>query len=178
MWSMLPPAELDQILAEGAWQWPGGLPEASARLGRPVAELADAGRPERVVTVKGFKGVVILPPGEPMYVDNVWLTYPGRRHAVTARGNTLLCDHDRNPASAFSEWLFAAVDPTECRHPDGMVKPPEDQTPLLVNGGEIGPTCHYQTAGLHFRAIRMGYEGYFVAVCPVGQEDQTRLVSQ
>lgn len=167
-----------QRLAETiSYPWPGGLVEARTRIGRPVAELNGGGPPERVLTLKEFKGVVMLPPGPPRVVNNVWLTYPGRRHAVTACGNTLLCDRDENPASGIGEWVFAAVDPAECQNPLGLVTPPEDLTPLLVDGAELGRTYHYQTAGLHFRAIRTGYTGYYLAICPMGQEDQTRLVT-
>ena len=60
---------------------PDGVVRGVAPASRPVAELEDA-TPRRTLTLKEFKGAVILPPGEPMMVGNVWLAYPGRRVGV------------------------------------------------------------------------------------------------
>ena len=52
------------------YQWPGGLGEARARLGRPEAQIEGSASPARVLTLKESRGHVIIPPGEPMLVHN------------------------------------------------------------------------------------------------------------
>ena len=100
-----------------AHPWPG-LAEARAQfsgpaqLPEPVAELAGGDSPSRFLSLKEFRGAVIIPPGPPMIVGNVWLCYPGRRHAVTARTSTLLFDRDEDGVSqeVFEAWSPRVVE--------------------------------------------------------------------
>jgi len=49
--------------------------------------------------------------------------------------------------------------------------------PLLVDGAAPPGASHRQAGGLSFRAVLAGGT-YFVAICPLGQEDQARLVTR
>ena len=169
------------FLSDVAYPWPS-LAEARARFSWPeppeaskMAELAGGAAPSRFLSLKEFKGVVIIPPGPPRIVGNVWLCYPGRRHAVTAHTNTLLFDSGDNPAWGIGEWLFMAVDPNE-RPSSGPATPPRDRTALVVDGVEH-QTWHYQEAGLHCRAARVE-DVYYAAICPVGEAGETQLVTR
>jgi len=144
-------------------------------IGRPVAELDGSTAPVQVVTLKELQGTGFYPPGPPMSVRNVWLSYPGRRHAVTAASHTLMFHHDEDLAWGIAVWLSMAVDPSE---PDVIGGPvsPADRVPLIVDGAELETSYFGTGTGLVCRAALAG-RTYYAAICPSGAGG-TRLVTR
>lgn len=155
-----------------AWPWPGGLAEARAQFAGPVAEFDVP--PSRILTLKEVRPGEVIQPGPPRAADNVWLCYPGRRHAISATVSTAMIHPDDNPAFGIGEWVHMAVDPDE--HPVAGPDPLPDLAPLVVDGVERA-TWHYGVAGLHCRAARLG-AFYYAAICPAGEAGSTRLVTR
>ena len=108
-----------------------------------------------------------------MLVHNVWLTYPGRKHAVTATSNTLLFERDENPAWGIGIWLPMAVDLDE-REEFERVRT-ADRVPLVVDSVER-ETSYSASGGMCCRAALVDGT-YYAAICPVGEAGDTRLVT-
>lgn len=163
-----------------AWDWPGGLPEASARFGAPVARLAGDLPPTRVLTLKDLQDRQPIQPGPPQAVGNVWLVYPGRRHVISASpSGKLIADDDGSPAWWLTEMLWMAVDQDE-DHAVGRTTPvpAERRVQLVIDGAAYSAQADYfEAVGLHCSAALV--KGvYYGAIRPIGEAAETRLVTR
>ena len=170
------------------WPW-RDLGEARAQFTWPLAEIDTEwwDRPWRVVTVKlppkfddpgGPEGYIRRVPilhGPPEAVDNVWLAYPGRRHAVTATARSQVTD-DRRPAGVILDWFHMSVDANEdsggSQSPD---IPEADRLPLVIDGVEC--ETWYKRTSLICRVARVG-DMWYATLNPPGLTAETRLVTK